>query len=155
MSTLDDERSSEPLSERVRREIVLSQNVLGFAPTVRVDWDALPPELCADASLVDDLVAVVRESLSNVAQHAKASKVKIRIVVEGDQLEVSVTDNGVGPPEEFSRHSGTSNLANRALRRAGSFSLQPAKPDKPRPGSVMLWTVRWGTVRPLEDSPSP
>ncbi|MBN2176823.1 MAG: GAF domain-containing protein [Demequinaceae bacterium] len=152
VSTLDRERSSEPLSERVRREIVLSQNVLGFAPTVRVDWDALPPELCADTSLVDDLVAVVRESLSNVAQHAKASKVKIRISVEGDQLEVSVTDNGVGPPQEFSRHSGTSNLANRALRRAGSFSLQPAKPDKPRPGSVMLWTVRWRMARPQEDS---
>ncbi len=144
VSTLDDERSSEPLSERVRREIVLSQNALGFAPGVRVDWDALPPELGADSSLVDDLVAVVRESLSNVAQHARASKAEVTISVEGDRLAISVTDDGVGPPEEYSRHSGTSNLANRALRRAGSFSLQPAKPGTPKPGSIMLWTVRCG-----------
>ncbi len=142
VSTLDDERSAEPLSERIRREIVVSQNALGFAPSVKVDWDSLPPEIETDASLTDDLVAVVRESLSNVAQHAHASRAEVTIVVEDDRLAVTVTDNGIGPPEKYSRHSGTSNLANRALRRAGSFSLQPAQPGEATPGSIMLWTVK-------------
>ena len=50
---------------------------------------------------------------------------------------------GIGPPDEFDRHSGTSNLANRALRRAGSFSLEKANPDATPPGSLMRWTVKW------------
>lgn len=153
VSTLDDERSSEPLAERVRREIVLAQSALNFSPVVRVDWDALPPGLGSDPSLADDVVAVVRESLSNVARHARASSAEVAISVEGNRLTVSVADDGVGPPEEFSRHSGTSNLANRALRRAGSFSLQPARPGEDRPGSVMLWTVRCGLGENLADVP--
>lgn len=144
VSTLDDERSSEPMSARVRREIVLSQNALGFAPAVTADWDSLPAELETDSALADDLVAVIRESLSNIAQHAHATRASVAVEIDGDRLAVCVTDDGVGPPEEYSRHSGTSNLANRALRRAGSFSLQPAQPGAEKPGSVMLWTVRWG-----------
>ena len=142
VSTLDEERSSEPLSARIRREIVLAHDSLGFPPTVKVDWESLPAEVESDSALSDDLVAVVRESLSNVAQHARASTAEVAIWLEGDRLSVSVTDDGSGPPEEYSRHSGTSNLANRALRRAGSFSLQPARPGSPKPGSVMLWTVK-------------
>lgn len=153
VSTLDDELSSEPLSDRVRREIVLAQDALGFGPVVRVDWDALPPSLGSDPSLADDLVAVVREGLSNVAQHAHASSVEVSISVEKDRLTVSVIDDGVGPPEEYSRHSGTSNLANRALRRAGSFSLQPAQAREDRPGSVMLWTVRCDLDEDLPEQP--
>ncbi len=145
VSTLDDERAAEPLSARMRREIVLSQDALGFAPVVHVDWTAFPAELEADAALGDDLVAVLRESLSNVAQHAKATRAEVEFVVERDRLTVSVTDDGIGPPDEFDRHSGTSNLANRALRRAGSFSLEKAHPDEDPPGSVARWTARWGS----------
>jgi signal transduction histidine kinase len=143
VSTLDDERSAEPLSERIRREIVVAQNALGFVPGCKVNWDSLPHEIETDASLADDLVAVVRESLSNVAQHAHGSRADVSIVVDDDHLAITVVDDGIGPPEHYSRHSGTSNLANRALRRAGSFSLDPVRPGTSMPGSIMTWTVRY------------
>ena len=147
VSTLDDERTSEPLIARVRREIVLAQGALGYAPTVRGDWDKLPPEVQTDSALADDLVAVIRESLSNVAQHAAATQVEVAVEMAGQRLTIAVTDDGIGPPAEFSRHSGTSNLANRALRRAGSFSLEAVNPGAERPGCVMRWTVKCGVVR--------
>ncbi len=143
VSTLDNERTAEPLSERLRREIVLAQDALGFAPIVKVDWSAIPPEVEANASLGDDLVAVLRESLSNVAQHARASRAEVTLTIVKQRLTLSVTDDGVGPPEVFDRHSGTSNLANRALRRAGSFSLEKANPDASPPGCLLRWTVKW------------
>jgi signal transduction histidine kinase len=143
VSTLDNERASEPLSARLHREIVLAQESLGFVPAVKVDWSSIPVELEADAALGDDLVAVLRESLSNVAQHAHASRAAVALTIEDQRLTLSVKDDGIGPPDEFDRHSGTSNLANRALRRAGSFSLVKANPDAEPPGSLMRWTVKW------------
>ena len=143
VSTLDNERTAEPLSARLRREIVLAQDAFGFAPTVKVDWSTVPAEVEADAALGDDLVAVLRESLSNVAQHARASHAEIALTVDDERLTLSVTDDGIGPPEAFDRHSGTSNLANRALRRAGSFSLEKANPDASPPGCLLRWTVKW------------
>lgn len=144
VSTLDDERTSEPLSVRVRREVILSQDALGFAPTVSAAWADFPPELDRDIALGDDMTAVIREGLSNVAQHAHASAASLDIAIDGDRLVVTLSDDGVGPPAELDRHSGTSNLANRALRRGGTFSLEPANPGAAPPGSVMRWTARIG-----------
>jgi signal transduction histidine kinase len=42
------------------------------------------------------LYRIVQESLTNVAKHAGASKVEIRLSQEGHPLSVSIRDNGVG-----------------------------------------------------------
>ena len=53
----------------------------------------------SDEALVDDVAAVVRESLSNVARHAQAHHAEVSVTVRGPLLEVVVEDDGVGVGE--------------------------------------------------------
>ncbi|WP_169747730.1 GAF domain-containing sensor histidine kinase [Demequina subtropica] len=141
MSSLAGHRTSEPISERIRREIVMGTDSLGFAPRVQVDWAQLSHAIAGDPSLSDDVVAVVRELLSNVARHSEASEVYMAISGADGRVAVTVSDDGIGPGGATNRHSGTSNLANRALRRNGTFTLAPSRPGAVRPGTVAEWNV--------------
>lgn len=141
MSSLAGHRSSEPLSERLSREVVLAAETLGFAPITNADWDAVAQAVADDRSLADDSVAVVRELLSNVARHARATAVTVDVNVGDGRLTVELIDNGIGPKGSQQRHSGTSNLANRAIRRSGTFALVENRPGAEQPGSRATWDV--------------
>ena len=141
MGTLAGERTNEPLSERLRREFVLAQDSLGFAPRIQVDWEDAATATLVDPTLSDDVVAVVRELLSNVARHADATAVTVAISAPPGRFIVTITDDGVGPAGATKRHSGTSNLANRAIRRQGTFTLAPVRPGYERPGTAAEWNV--------------
>jgi signal transduction histidine kinase len=107
---------------------------LGFAPTLSVQGSTsvLPDTMAAD------LLAVVREGLSNTARHARASRATVTVVVDRD-VAVTVEDDGRGVPEGVSR-SGLDNLARRATSRGGSFRIGPAAgPDGG--GTELVWTV--------------
>ncbi|MDU0347367.1 GAF domain-containing sensor histidine kinase, partial [Actinomyces sp. MRS3W] len=84
--------------ERLRREASLARTSLGFAPSLilTVDGHGLAQaqrdredeligmiDSAVDPDLADDIVAVVREGLSNVARHAKASSVTVDVKLEG------------------------------------------------------------------------
>jgi signal transduction histidine kinase len=141
MGTLSGQRTSEPLSERIRRELVMAESSLGFAPSVQVEWASVSHAVAGDPSLSDDVVAVVRELLSNVARHAKATMVHMTIDASDKRVAVTISDDGIGPAGATRRHSGTSNLANRALRRNGTFTLSPTRPGAERPGTQAEWNV--------------
>jgi PAS domain S-box-containing protein len=49
-----------------------------------------------DEALAAALFRILQESLNNVAQHAKASKVLIKLHRTGDRLSMTVADNGIG-----------------------------------------------------------
>jgi signal transduction histidine kinase len=104
---------------------------LGFAPDLSIDGEL--DSLAAD--LEDDLVAVVREGLSNVVRHAEASIVSVRIIVDGTVL-VEVADDGVGIPASAVQ-SGLANLRERALSHGGSLELRAGTPR----GTVLVWTA--------------
>lgn len=141
MGSLAGQRTSEPLSERVRRELVMAEASLGFAPTVQANWAEISHAVAGDPTLSDDVVAVVRELLSNVARHAGATAVHMTIDGAGGRLSVTISDNGIGPAGATRRHSGTSNLAGRALRRNGTFNLSPTRPGSDHPGTQAEWNV--------------
>lgn len=142
MGQLQGERTSEPLAERVRREILLAQDSLGFAPTLAVDdWGAASSAVEADPTLSDDIIAVLRELLSNVARHSGATIVGVELSASDNRLSITIVDDGIGPAGATSRHSGTSNLANRALRRDGTFRLVVATDAAERPGTRAEWNV--------------
>lgn len=102
-----------------------------------------PVDLLVDRELADDVVAVVRESLANVIRHAGASSSEVAVWVDGEQLRVRVSDDGVGyQPGE--RSSGTANLAERARRRGGVFRIAPRDDE---PGTVVDWSA------PIEREP--
>jgi PAS domain S-box-containing protein len=89
---------------------------LGFQPRLQFDG---PVDTKIPEEFVADVLAVVREGLSNAARHAKASRVEVRVDVH-DDLTITVTDNGVGM-HDTTRSSGLSNLRARAEARGGSM----------------------------------
>ncbi len=106
---------------------------LGFAPSLRMDGllDTLVP---VDVS--EQLLAALREALSNAARHAGASAVDVLVSVGGEEVLLEVHDDGVGMPEG-GRRSGLVNLAERARQLGGAFAVQPA----PRGGTALAWRV--------------
>jgi signal transduction histidine kinase len=109
-------------------------SALGFAPHVAF---AGLVDLNLDEELMDDVVACVREALTNVAKHAHATSVVVDVAVADDVLTVTVSDNGVGVAPG-GRSSGTGNLRARAAKRGGTFDMAPA----PSGGTVVRWRVR-------------
>ena len=107
---------------------------LGYRPSLRVEGDLAS----VDDALLADLLAVVREGLSNIARHAHASSAEVR-VRSGDSLVVVVKDNGHGV-SGGARRSGLDNLHRRATARAGTFAVEPLEPA----GTQLTWAVPAG-----------
>jgi len=109
-------------------------SALGFRPTVTFEG---PVESLPD-SIVSELLAALREGLSNVARHARAGRAEVHLVV-GDEIELTVIDDGIGPPLEASTPGhGLPNMAARAERLGGTFSLGPRDPAR---GTVLRWCI--------------
>ena len=83
----------------------------------------------------------LQELLNNVAKHAKARRVVVRLALEDNTLMLQVRDNGVGlesASEESRRHgSGLRNLRERAQMTGGEFSVTRA------PGRGTLAQLNW------------
>ncbi|MGX5682149.1 GAF domain-containing protein [Schumannella luteola] len=124
------------------RVLDLVSELAGFFPDPPRLAFAGPVDLLVGTELADDVVAVVREGLSNVARHASASESVVTITAAGGEVVVEIVDNGTGMPDEPTRSSGLANLAARAERRGGSFAVAPAETG----GTVLQWTV------PVEES---
>jgi signal transduction histidine kinase len=115
--------------------------LLGFDPQVRFGGpiDSVVPD-----ELVLDLTAVLREALTNVARHARATRVELEITATAGEVTLSVVDNGIGLGDT-SRRSGLANLSGRAEQRGGSLVLAAATPPDRSPlikkGTRLQWTV--------------
>src|SRR6266704_5663086 len=112
--------------------------MLGFAPSLR-----LGAGLGAGISseMADQVLAALREALSNAARHANASQVDVTVDAGSDgMLTVQVTDDGTGIPEG-GRRSGLRNLAARAEKLGGELRLAAADPDAATPGTRLEWRV--------------
>lgn len=113
-----------------------SARLLGFQP--RVGFDG-PLEAAITGPLRADVVAAVRESLANVVRHAGATAVSVEAKVDrnGHRFTLTVTDDGIGPPDDLPRYSGLANLTGRAARWKGTCSLDNA----PVRGARLTWTA--------------
>ena len=107
--------------------------VLGFTPMVRT---AGPVDTAVPAPVGEQLLAVLREALSNVARHADADAAVIEVEVRTGEVMLRVADNGQGLPEDR-RESGLRNARRRAADLGGSLRLHPEEPR----GTVLEWTV--------------
>ena len=111
--------------------VAASAESLGFVPDFVVEGllVALP-----DYAEVD-LVAVVREGLSNIVRHANATSASVHVSVNRD-LVVEVSDDGVGA-EPGAIRSGLANLERRALSSGGTFEVRRREPT----GTLLRWSV--------------
>ncbi|MCF6736560.1 GAF domain-containing protein [Blastococcus sp. KM273129] len=121
-------------SDAVRRRLAeVVRSVIdghGLRPDLRVrsEVEDLPPDLAGD------VVAVVRELVTNVLRHAGATRVTVSVAL-GDEVRVVVTDDGGGLPAVTVR-SGLANLADRAERRGGRLEISTGTS-----GTEIRWTV--------------
>jgi signal transduction histidine kinase len=107
---------------------------LGFDP--RLDFDG-PIDSVSSEDLARDVVAVVREALTNAAKHAGAEALQLSMHATSTQLTITVSDDGCGMGET-SRRSGLDNLRRRAEGRHGSMVVAEV-PDLG--GTTLVWTV--------------
>jgi signal transduction histidine kinase len=107
-------------------------------PATSVQFDG-PVESLVDEATADQVLAVLREAISNATRHGKAGTVAIRLTVADGGLVLEVTDDGTGLPDGVHR-SGLANLAERAALRGGKFEAS----RQPGGGTRLRWAVPLG-----------
>lgn len=151
---LRDDDEAMGLIEAIEREASVARAHLGFAPTitVAVEGRVVRPgseqmrELRADAPnrisprLTEDVIAVVRESLTNIARHAHAHSAQVRLNIFGSgptgEVELVVVDDGAGVDPSHARSSGMANMQRRATARGGSFAVSAGPLVR---GTSLVW----------------
>jgi NarL family two-component system sensor histidine kinase YdfH len=132
------------LAALVEQEIQRFRHATGLPCTVELTSLALVP-----AALYEPTVRAVREGLTNVARHAQASHVWVRVVSRDQMLAVEVQDDGIGfdPPTLTARagHYGLTGLRERAHLAGGALEVTSA------PGTGT--TIRLCIPRPVESRP--
>jgi signal transduction histidine kinase len=122
-------------SVRARIVAVVEQSLhaLGFVPSLQFDGliDTTVPD-----RISDQVVAVLREALSNAARHARATHVEVILAVNRDQVTLIVDDDGVGITDT-GRRSGLRNMDVRAKASGGSLLLTTREPS----GTHIEWRV--------------
>jgi signal transduction histidine kinase len=127
------DRPALPLTKRLIAIVDSFTPALRCLPTVAFSG---PVESTVHPDLAEDLEAVLREALSNVARHADASSVQVWIDLKDQRLVLTVADDGrgIGDP---ARASGLANMGRRAARHNGDFRFATA----PAGGTRLTWTV--------------
>jgi signal transduction histidine kinase len=121
---------------------------LGFEPRVHFEG---PVDTIIGAELAEHVLASLRELLSNVIRHARATAVDIGVRADLE-VSVTVTDDGIGLAHERGSGRGLGNLLERAQSLGGSFSLRP----RDGKGTVAVWSIpRYvgGRESPLSSRP--
>jgi len=107
---------------------------LGFTPNFRVDG---PVDTLTPAGVGEDLLAVLREALSNIARHAHAHATDVALTAGSGRLTLNVHDDGTGIDPANQRRSGLANLRHRAEHHGGTLTLTPRDPT----GTWLSWSI--------------
>jgi signal transduction histidine kinase len=136
LQDIPDDPGPDRLRAQLLRTVQDATEMLGFEPRLTFDG---PLDSAVPDAIADDLLATLRESLSNVARHADATEVRVAVSVDqrGTAVELHVTDNGRGIDTEAPRGNGLSNVAGRAGTWGGTCTVLPA----PGRGTSLRWTA--------------
>ena len=128
---------------------------------VKVEVGTLPPSNRVAPGAQPALFRAAQEALANVAKHARAKQVTVRLGMSGHHLELSVTDDGVGfDPIAVTSGMGLANMQARVLEFGGS-RLVRTRPghgttiafsipcDARSAGDYATRALMWGTVAAL------
>jgi signal transduction histidine kinase len=112
------------------------------ASSIRCRYDLpehLPPQtLTSEARR--NLFLVTKEALHNILKHAEAKEVQIKMALHGDDLELSIADNGKGfCQQDISRFgNGLNNMQKRMADIGGQFEIS----SRPGAGTVIKIRLR-------------
>jgi signal transduction histidine kinase len=115
------------LADRYKQERGLLPRIAFLGP---IDFSV--PEIVSE-----HLLHVFGEGLSNVARHARASKIEAVVAIEGEWLSFSLIDDGVGIGDGPSAGNGMRNMSTRAENLGGTFTISRREPN----GTIIEWRV--------------
>jgi signal transduction histidine kinase len=83
----------------------------------------LPPDLGPSITLA--IYRVVQEGVINALRHAQAKRVDVEVHGDAQHVVVTVTDDGIGLPQDWSRpgHFGLRGLTDRVKQLGGSVQI--------------------------------
>jgi len=106
-----------------RMKDAASQILHGVPYSFESPKDSLPN--LTDLTLRRNVYLIYKESLNNIAKHAKATKVDIAVTHTDGKLNTAIRDNGIGfNQESVRRGNGLANLKRRAEAIKGSIDVQ-------------------------------
>jgi len=110
--------------------------VVGF--DVKVSFDG-PVDTIASDQLAEQLLAVIREGVTNIGRHARASKASVSVIVKDGVCRVQIIDNGRGLDHGESSEGGFGlvNLRRRAEKLRGHFATETPETG----GTTLTWEV--------------
>lgn len=140
---------------------LLAEMASAYRPRLDVHVRVEGGMLATDAEAEHELARIAGEALFNVAAHAQAARVDVRLRHTADAITLTVADDGAGDPATLRRllrienragreagHRGLSNMADRAARIGGTFSVRRARLG----GVAISVQVPVGPPRPEEAS---
>jgi signal transduction histidine kinase len=95
-----------------------------------VDLPDNPPDIPVASAVRHHVLLVVKEALTNIVRHSGARTVRLLVVTEGEQLRLTIADDGAGfahtPDDALA--DGIRNMRQRITSLGGTFQLE-SKPD--------------------------
>ncbi len=113
---------------------------------VTMTADALPPEWALPPGTAEALFRIAQEALSNVARHARARSVSVRLDVIAGRLAMTIHDDGAGFDPDQARGLGTVSMRTRAEAIQGAFELWSRRGG----GTTVKVTLPYETTTPRE-----
>jgi signal transduction histidine kinase len=108
------------------------------------------PDVPLDPDETLQLIQLTREAMSNVARHAKASKVVVNVEDRRERLRLSIIDDGRGfdtSAEQRPGHHGLTNMHARAESLGGSLAI-----DSDVDGTRVVFEMPRGERGPIKES---
>ncbi|MDA8401250.1 MAG: histidine kinase, partial [Actinomycetota bacterium] len=112
---------------------------LGFEPRIELRGEI---DSVSDPGLCEHVVAALREALSNIARHARASSAEVIVDVSDTEMLLMVVDDGIGVSGTLPRPGGQGvvNLARRAELLGGEMTLSDLS-ERGACGTELVWRV--------------
>jgi signal transduction histidine kinase len=121
------------LRTELRETVDAATDALGFRPALDLSG---PVDSAVPDDVVPEIMAVLREALSNVARHAAATSARVSLRTADGTVTLTVEDDGVGTDPERAR-GGLVNMAERAHDLGGTFEVAPGGAG----GTLVRWRV--------------
>ena len=123
----------EPLTGLIMRTIHEGIRNSDFSPKVQLTG---PVDESVPDAVVEQLLPVLSEGLSNAVRHSGADEIDISLTARTDGVELRIADNGCGF-ENPRRVSGIANMKHRAVALGGECSIK----STPGRGTRLTWSA--------------
>jgi len=120
------------LRAELHETVEAAAGTLGFRPVLETIG---PVDSAIPDDIVPELMAVLREALSNVARHAQASRVRVSVRATGEEVVLRIEDDGIGVDPAGAR-GGIVNMSERASDLGGTFEITAGPGGS---GTVVTW----------------